>query len=309
VSDRRGARRRTRGVRPTLTLLTLVLSVLVAACGGGERDAVDVPTQRTEGPAPMEPSREAAQLYEVDAIVFDDDEDLPSLSLSGCLMMLPPQCARDLPITNWDWEAVEGEESASGTTSGAYHLVGTYDGEMFTVVEIGPYDQDELSYRSDFSSPCPEPEGGWVVPDPEHHTQEQARKAHAYARAQPDYVISWDDHLDEDLQEFSPVVLVAIFTGDADGHEAQIRAVWDGPLCVLERDLPTARELARIRTEVETRLPELSLELLGSFTGGFPPAIYIEVVADVDGRAQALVDREYGPGLVRFLPALRPVEE
>jgi hypothetical protein len=286
----------------------LVLSVLVAACGGGEPGAEDVRTQTTEEPAPREPSPEAAQLYEVNAIVLDDGENVPSLSLSGCRMMLPPQCSLDVPITNWDWAAVESEESASGTTSGAYHLVGTYDGEMFTVAEIRPYDQEEL-YQDDFSSPCPEPEGGWVVPDPEHNTQEEARKAHAYAEAQADYVISWNDHLDEELQEFSPVVLVAIFTGDADRHEAQIRAVWDGPLCVLERNLPTARELARIRKEVETRLPELSLELLGSFTGGFPPAIHIQVIADVGGRAQALVDREYGPGLVRFLPALRPVEE
>ena len=47
--------------------------------------------------------------------------------------------------------------------------------------------------------------------------------AQAYAKRQPDYVISWVDHLDEERQEFSPVVYVAAFTGDRERHEAQIR--------------------------------------------------------------------------------------
>jgi len=76
----------------------------------------------------------------------------------------------------------------------------------------------------------------------------------------------------------------------------------------VERPVPTARKLAGIRNEVEARLPERGLQLLGSGTGGFPPVVYIDVVADVDGRAQALVDEEFGAGVVRLLPALRPVE-
>ena len=74
-----------------------------------------------------------------------------------------------------------------------------------------------------------------------------------------------------------------------------------------EVDAESAKELARIRAEVEGRLPELGLVFLGSGTGGFPPTIYIDVLVDVDGRAQALVNEEYGSGIVRFLPALRPV--
>jgi hypothetical protein len=46
------------------------------------------------------------------------------------------------------------------------------------------------------------------------------------------------------------VIVNAVFTGDAELHEAEIRKVWDGPLCVVARDVPTARELARIRKEV-----------------------------------------------------------
>lgn len=289
------------------SLLLLTLSFLLAACGGREPGA-GKSTGSSEEPAPTAPSPEPDQLYEGSGTVLEAAEEHgPELCLGAILTSLPPQCS-GVPIANWDWKAVEGERSRSGTTWGDYHVVGTYDGEVFRVTEVGPpaYQEWEDIYR--YETPCPEPEGGWVVPDPAHNTQEETRRAHAYARAQADYVISWNDHLEEELQEFGPVVLVAVFTGDAERHEAEIRKVWGGPLCVVARDLPTARELARIRKEVENRLPDLGLELLGSGTGGFPPTIFVDVVADEGGRAQAVVDDEYGPGIVHFVPALRPVQ-
>jgi hypothetical protein len=289
-------------------LLLLTLTVLLAACGSREPGAIGESTGSGAEPPPTVASPEPDQLYEASGIVLEAaGEHGPELCLGALLTSLPPQCS-GVPIANWDWNAVEGEMARSGTTWGDYHVVGTYDGEVFTVTEVGPpaYPGKEDIYR--YETPCPEPEGGWVVPDPGQNTQEQTRRAHAYARAQPDYVISWNDHLEDRLQEFGPVVLVAVFTGDSERHEAEIRKVWDGPLCLVARDLPTGRELARIRKEVENRLPDLGLELLGSGTGGFPPAIFIDIVADEGGRAQAVIDDEYGPGIVRFVPALRPVQ-
>jgi hypothetical protein len=284
----------------------ILSALLLAACGTGDQAGAGVSTDASEESTPTAPTGEPSKLYEADATVLDAGEG-PMLCLGGILLSLPPQCG-DVPIANWDWEAVGGEESMDGTTWGAYHVVGTYDKEVFTVAEVGPFEKVDAPETYVYENPCPEPEGGWVVPDPEHTTQEDTRRAHAYAKSQPDYVISWNDHLDDELQEFSPVVFVAVFTGDAERHEAEIRQVWNGPLCVVERDVPTARKLASIRTEVEARLPDLGLQLLGSGAGGFPPTIYIEVVADADGRAQALVDEDYGPGIVRFLPALRAVQ-
>ena len=233
-------------------------------------------------------------------------DDGPMLCVGAIRAILPPQCG-NVPLENWDWGAVAGEQSMSGTTWGDYRVVGTFDGETFTVTETGPtdYSEDDDIYRYD--NPCPEPEGGWVVPSTGRSTQDDVGRPEAYARRQPDYVISWVDHLDEERQELSPVIYVAVFTGDRERHEAEIRKVWSGPLCVVERDLPTAEELERIRAEVEGRLHELGLVFLGSGTGGFEPTISIEVLIDVEGRAQALADEEYGPGIVRFLPALRPV--
>lgn len=290
----------------SMLVVVLPLVLLLAACGAGDPGAVGPTTNASEAPTFAALAQE--QLYEVDATVVDA-ADGPMICLGAMRLILTPtpQCGT-VQIANWDWGAVEGEESLRGTTWGAYHVVGTFDGEVFTVAEVGPFEKVDEPGTYNYEDPCPEPDGGWIVPDPEHNTQEDTRRAHAHAMSQPDYVISWNDHLDEELQEFSPVVFVAVFTGDAERHEAEIRQVWNGPLCVVERDVPTARRLASIRKDVEARLPDLGLQLLGSGTGGFPPTVYIEVVADAGGRAQALVDEEYWPGIVRFLPALRPAE-
>jgi hypothetical protein len=281
--------------------------LLLTGCGAGEPDAVGVSTGTRNEPAS---GPESAQLYEADAMVLEA-EGGPMLCLGGVLLMLPPQCG-DLPIANWDWSAVEGEESASGTTWGNFHVVGRLEGEAFTVTETGPYDPggQEFGSNPDFKAPCPGPDGGWVVSDPAHNTQEETRRAHAYARAQPDYVISWNDHLDDELQEFSPVVLVAVFTGDAERHEAEIRNVWDGPLCVVQQDGPTEKELMAIRAEAERWLEnELGLRMTWSQEGPLGQgAAEVGVIVDPGGAGQAALDERYGPGMVRLFPALRPVQ-
>ena len=82
----------------------------------------------------------------------------------------------------------------SGTTWGEYHVVGTYDGEVFTVTETGP--PTARTKRSTcYDNPCPEPEGGWVVRDPDRSTQDHVGPAQAYAKRQPGYVISWVDQI------------------------------------------------------------------------------------------------------------------
>ncbi len=311
-------------MRTTLLAGALLSALFLTACGADEPVAIGVSTGESERPTPTLPDPDPGQLYEADGTVLEQGDGTgspahgPELCLGGMLLTsLPPQCG-GVPLANWDWAAVEGEESAAGTTWGAYHVVGTYDGEVFTVSRVGAAGSERYDDTYRYENPCPEPEGGWVVPDPKHNTQEDVGAARAYATKQADYVISWVDHLvepsadsvDENgLEEFGPVVFVAVFTGDAESHEAEIRKLWNGPLCVVARDVPTERELQGIREEVEARLPELGLEFLGSGTGGSEPTIFIDVVVDVDGRAQALVDEEYGPGIVRFVPALRPVEQ
>lgn len=291
-----------------LGLLALPLAVLwLLGCGAGDPAAVSVGTDRSDESAPTVPPPDADRLYEASAIVLEAD-DGPQLCLGGVALSLPPQCG-DVPIAGWDWEAVEGEESSAGTTWGEFHVVGLYDGETFTVTEVGRFEDDELGTdTADFSSPCPEPTGGWVVPEPVLATQEHADAASAYATSQPDYVTSWVTHLEKAQAEFGPVVFNAAFTGAVADHETALRKIWEGPLCVVRREGPTANDLARIRKEVEADLVGLGLTMLWSHGPSVEPTVEIGVVADRYGAAQAAFDERYGPGVVRVVPALRPVD-
>ena len=282
------------------SLVVLASALFLAACGAG-----DPPSRADEEPAPGVSGPDPNQLYEVNTTVLEDRTHGPMLCLGGVLESLPPQCG-NVPIASWDWQAVSGEERLSGATWGNYHVVGSYDGKTFTLTDVGPYEEDPSTSPTDpyFSSPCPEPPGGWSGLD--QATQEDARRAAAYARSQPDYVTSWVTHLEPAQAEYGPVILNAVFTGDRERHEAEMRKVWGGPLCVIERDVPTADELARIRKEAEASLGDLGLEMLWSAGPGVKPIIEIGVVVDVEGKGQAALDARYGAGVVRLIPALKP---
>jgi hypothetical protein len=76
--------------------------------------------------------------------------------------------------------------------------------------------------------------------------------------------------------------------------------------CVIERDVPTADELARIRKEAEASLDELGLQMLWSDGPGVEPVIEIGIVVDVGGKGQAALDARHGAEVVRLIPALTP---
>ena len=61
-----------------------------------------------------------------------DDGDGAELCLGAVMESYPPQCS-GIPLVDWSWDAVDGEESASTTTWGTYAVQGTYDGRSFTV--------------------------------------------------------------------------------------------------------------------------------------------------------------------------------
>jgi hypothetical protein len=286
-----------RGMRRGFAVLVLTLAI--AGCGaeppfGSRGDG---------GP----PAPEPAPLFEVSATVLEDAGHGPMLCLGAMLASLPPQCG-DVPIANWDWDDVGGEERNGDTIFGGYHLVGRYDGEEFFVTDTGPHDassQPEEPAYVHTGSPCHEPASGWETS--EQWTQNDVGPANLFAASQPEYVASWVTHLKPDQLEFSPVVLNVVFAENAERHKRELRARWAGPLCVVERAVPTARELRRLRREVEGGLGDQGLEMLWSSGPGVEPVIEIGIVADPGGKAQAALDERYGAGLVRLYPALREV--
>jgi len=289
------------------TLILACVALLAAGCGAGGAGDSPPPTPPPGQPAP-DP---AVTLYEVTTTVLEAPGSGPMLCLGAVALSLPPQCG-DVPVAGWSWDAVRGVEEAGGVRWGAFHVVGTYDGETFTLVEAGPARPDEPGLDDDrFEPPCPEPEGGWVAAEPGSGSQDDVGPAQGYATRQPDYAASWVYHLgapaEGEYEEDLPVVYVAVFTGDAARHEAEIRTRWAGPLCVVEQDVPSVAEAGRIRAEAEASLEGLGLRMLSSWEGELGLAAEIQVVTDPGGEGQAALDERFGPGLVRLLPALRPV--
>ena len=104
-------------------------------------------------------------------------------------------------------------------------------------------------------------------------------------------------------------IMNVVVTGDVAETEAAIRKVWRGPLCVVQHEGKTQKELAAIRAEAERFIQEeLGLEMTWSQEGDVGLAAEVGVVIDVDGAGQRAVDERYGPGMVKLFPGLRPVE-
>lgn len=291
-------------------VLALVLLVLAAACGDdppGEGATADEPSSPTTGTDQVR--------YTATAMVMDAPGRGVQLCLGGVAESLPPQCG-GLDLVGWDWEAVDGEESASGSTWGTYTVVGTYDGEAqsFTLTEPARSPEPATTDPDpgvDTTSPCPPPEGGWQVVDPQTATDEAMSAAIEHARAQPDVGGVWVDQsinpaanaevVDEwAMNDPERLVLNISFTGDLDRHEAEIRAIWGGALCISEAPR-SAADLLTIRQEVEGEVGEH----LGSWSDEVSGTIHVQVTVD-DG-LQDRFDERYGAGAVVVVPALVPV--
>ena len=135
-----------------VVIVALVVALAFAGCGD---DATQVPA----GSGPDN------TIYAVTTTVLESPDHGPQLCLGLVATSLPPQCGGPA-IVNWDWEEAPSKESANGVTWGDYLLVGTYDGERFTLTRppAPPSTAAAMSSLA-FRSPCPKPEGGWRVVD------------------------------------------------------------------------------------------------------------------------------------------------
>jgi hypothetical protein len=293
-----------------------VVFLLVAGCGtetgdpgaGSEEPSDDAPTAMpTAVPVANGP---VTTTY---AVTVLDDGDGAELCLGGVAESLPPQCGGP-KLLGWDWSEHEGDfEEAAGTRWGGFAVTGTFDGRDLTPTHVLPADEfDPPPYQdTDLTSPCPEPEGGWQVIDPETTTVETQDQALRAARRLEGYAGSWVDQsinpaygsddpyeMERALNDPKLLVLNVQVTGDTRAAETALREVWGGALCVTRAE-HTERELRGIQDE--------AFELPGalSASSGFDQ-VEVSVVYD-DGSIQAWADREYGAGVVRVFSALEAV--
>ena len=278
---------------------------VLAACGEPATDAT--PKVRETSSAIPAAGGEAPEKYEVTTTVLESKDQPPMLCLGGVLDSLPPQCG-DIPVTNWNWDEVEGEERRSGTTWGDYHVVGTFDGKRFMLTQKpGPPDWDTSGEDyEDIGTPCPEPEGGWQQ-DGSSTSDPDFQAAHRLAQRAPDVSGVWIDYIEEydPTSDVDPkgIILTAAFTGDLERHERELREVWDGALCVWQHERSLA-ELEEIRDELHAN--DLGLQILSSGIDVVDNVVEISVVV-IDEATRDEIDDRYGEGTVLVRPRLKPV--
>ena len=303
-----------------ISLLVGLLSWLLAfpfvggmsASGGGQvvlepefSKARKVHAQPDPDPEPADPDPMPGRptLYEANTTVLESKEHGPMLCLGGMMDSYPPQCG-DVPIDGWDWDAVRGEERASGTTWGAYYVRGTYEDGRFGVVRAGRFRNEPSRDDYDFSPAC---SGPWSTPNPAQTSYEDFDAATSYSNEQRDVSAVWVSYLDEDdpPEERDEMLLNAAFTGRLAQHEAEIRERWGGPLCVVRYDV-ARRRLLRIQRQLHGAVAEeLGYQALGSSMDEVGSKVELYVVL-LTTELRAELERRYGE-LVEATGALQPV--
>lgn len=310
--ERHGPRRRPSAMRHIGWIVAApVAALLLAACGDEE---APISASPSDAPSSADPD----QIYTGLFTVLESPGHGPQL----CGMVAesyPPQCGGP-DVIGWNWDEAPDAESASGVTWGFYSVTGTWDGTALTLTEpplpgaaTSPVLPDGEPAAPDFTSPCEPPPGGWAVVDPATATQAALDAALAYAASQPDYAGAWiDQSINPASAEPAPdeaamndptkLVLNVRFTADLDQHEAELRAVWGGALCVSPAE-HTEQELLEIQEDVLAELGDLA-----NGAGTDPTTGTVSVDVFVDDGIQERLDEQYGDGVVRVTASLRPVE-
>jgi hypothetical protein len=287
--------------------LTVAVAML-AGCGGVGR--TDLGSE--DIPQPPGPRSDQEQRYEWSGVVLESPEHGPMLCLSMLLDSLPPQCG-DVPLAGWDWGTVNGEERLGTTTWGEYHVVGTYDGSSFRVLEVGPPEAPPPDPGDPVDTPCSEPPGGWVAEDPGRTSEADRQNATREASSEPDFAGLWVDHVGDPAPEeveadptSAEIILNVAFTGDLARHESDLRTLWGGPLCVVQH-ARTEAELRSIQRDFLGGPSGLDLSVLWTDVNVVESVVELGVVA-IDHQSQEALGERYGPGTVRVIPALQPLE-
>lgn len=274
------------------------LLVLLQACGTTD-----------ESPRQDQLAESGQELYEATAMVLENPERGPMLCLGTILESLPPQCG-DVPIADWDWDRVKGEEKLADTIWGRYHVTGTLDGKSFTLTDVDPPQTEDSGFGSDpIGTPCDEPEGGWQVTDPNRAGQDDVVASNAAVLGDPEFAGLWIDYLNgaggEATEDQGDILLNVAFTANLERHEQELREHWGGPLCVIKHER-SMRRLHQIQTEELGQVTRmLGLQELFSDIDVEDNVVELAVVAIDDKQRDAIEDR-FGAGTVRVLAALQP---
>lgn len=311
-------------MRSVVAVALVAAAVAVAACGEAttttvgpaDRSTTAAPSTTTSSqvPATTSPTAPSGGVWAGTVTVIDADG--PVVCAGGVEESLPPQCGGPT-LTGLDWVDVPWAESAGGTTwAGMYVEVELVGGDLALVsVPTEPRVAEEPP-DDRLVPPCPEPPGGWLFESGPRTSEAALEEAMGYVDAQPEASAAWVYNLREvpepDYDDNEPsfeYVLVAAFSRDHARHEAAIREIWDGPLCVVERpwEEQALRRIQRELAETFTDSPPTGLYWPSSYSVDIVRGVVEVGALIVDEPAQEWVDERYGQGVVELQSQLAPV--
>ncbi len=266
-----------------------MLAVGGAACG----ESTNAP------PEDVEASGGEAVRYEGSFTVLESPSHGPELC-ANLATSLPPQCG-GLPVRNWDWDEVDGEDSRNGTTWGAWHVIGTYRDGALTLTERPGPPRDPVRRARDFAPACDPPD----VEDPRagEAAWEAATQESDFMRIDA-LVTMWVSGSGGPSEDF--VLNVIVRPGAGESAKIVVRERYAGPLCVVERDLPLESELRALQSEVLNEDARMVLGQVQTAAADPSRGAVVAQVWVVDEAAATYVRERWG-GLVILEPLLEPV--
>ncbi|MEO6317387.1 MAG: hypothetical protein ABIP36_01255 [Acidimicrobiales bacterium] len=277
----------------------LIAVLLLAACGDASGEV------RTPEGTSSTVGADAPVVHRGHVTVLEEPGSPAHVCTGTFEQSAAPHC-EGVPIDGWDWDAVEGEEQYGSTSWGDFEIDVVAAGGRLSLVDaraltaaLGPAPAP-FPQEPDFRSPCPEPPGGWAsTVDESKLAFENFSALGPLLDAMPDRSAVWSDPSSSEDPELK-VTNVRVVANRAQ-HEAEISAVWGGPICVIEGGRPKA-ELLEILEQVST---EVSATTRGLDELAGRAEIFVLLA---DPAQQADLDARYGEGTVVLHPLLVPVE-
>ena len=190
--------------------------------------------------------------YWIASIVIQEAGESPIVCVGVVAASLPPRCG-GLVLVGFDWTGIDHDVRGDVQFSIGTYLEGTIEGHTFVVSfvrDATEYDQSPHD-RRDLSSPCPPPEGGWLINDPTLTTDEAFAGALEYANTIEDLSASWVTQPPVEAPDPLDLILNVGVVDNLDLHEAELRSRWGGPLCVFQRP-GLAADLRAIQDEISS---------------------------------------------------------
>ncbi|GMA30489.1 hypothetical protein [Litorihabitans aurantiacus] len=295
-----------------LVPLTAALA-LAAACAAPAAEPLTA--------APATPANTAADIvYAAPATLIQQGDGAPMACFGLVQQSYPPQCGGP-ELVGLSWEDVADAETAAGVTFGSGWLLGTYDGERFTLTEpvltdAPPgFSPSAESLAIEQSDPlCDDPYRGGrenaypteTFPEGESLGVEGGAALSALqerADALPGYVGTFV------TDGYSQMNLVLADGSDVEAAHTSLREVWAGWLCVASRDVPTQAEGVAASDALSERSDGLDLIHWGpdALEGRFTVGALLADDATLETVRSALAPW-YPADRIDVTPALRPFE-